>query len=67
MHRSGPLGSGLRAIWVYADDCDAAIDRLRAAGVAVVDEPADQPRASGWLDPDGNEVMIGARIDPTDE
>jgi hypothetical protein len=30
-------------MWIYADDCDAAIERLREAGVAVVDEPADQP------------------------
>lgn len=38
-------GSGQRAIslWVYADDCDAAVDRLRQAGVTIVEEPADQP------------------------
>jgi lactoylglutathione lyase len=64
-----PVGSGAQrfAMWVYANDCDAAINRLRAAGVAVVDEPADQPwgeRMARVLDPDGNEVMIGARIDP---
>jgi len=51
-------------LWVYADDCDAAVDRLRAAGVEVVEEPADQPwgeRIARVLDPDGNEVIIGQR------
>ena len=58
------------AMWIYADDCDTAIERLRAAGVAVVDEPADQPwgeRMARVLDPDGNEVMIGARAEPRAE
>ena len=55
------------AMWIYADDYDAAIERIRAAGVAVVDEPADQPwgeRMARVLDPDGNEVLIGARVEP---
>ena len=55
------------AMWVYADDCDAAIDRLRAAGVRVIGEPEDQPwgeRIARVLDPDGNEVIIGARAAP---
>jgi uncharacterized glyoxalase superfamily protein PhnB len=49
---------------VYADDCDAAVDRLRAAGVVITKEPADQPwgeRTARVEDPDGNEVVIGAR------
>ena len=57
-------------MWIYAEDCDAAIERLRAAGVAVVVEPADQPwgeRMAHVLDPDGNEVMIGARVEPRAE
>jgi lactoylglutathione lyase len=67
-----PEGTGGQrfAMWVYADDCDAAIERLRAAGVVVVDEPADQPwgeRMARVLDPDGNEVMIGARPEPPAE
>jgi lactoylglutathione lyase len=50
------------ALWVYADDCDAAIERLRAAGVEIVEEPADQPwgeRVARVLDPDGNLVIVG--------
>ena len=49
-------------LWVYADDCDAAVERLRAGGVTIVDEPADQPwgeRLARVLDPDGNLVLIG--------
>ena len=50
------------SLWVYADDCDAAIERLRAAGVTIVAEPADQPwgeRVARVLDPDGNLVIVG--------
>jgi lactoylglutathione lyase len=49
-------------LWVYTDDCDAAVEQLRAAGVTVVEEPADQPwgeRVARVLDPDGNLVNIG--------
>ncbi len=52
------------SLWAYTDDCDAAVDRLRAAGTRIVEEPADQPwgeRVARVLDPDGNEVIIGAR------
>ena len=31
------------ALWVYVDDVDATLDRLRAGGAAVVAEPEDQP------------------------
>jgi lactoylglutathione lyase len=50
------------SLWVYTDDCDAAIERLRTAGVEIVEEPADQPwgeRVARVLDPDGNLVLIG--------
>jgi lactoylglutathione lyase len=50
------------SLWVYAGDCDAAVERLRAAGVRIVDEPADQPwgeRIARVLDPDGNVVIVG--------
>jgi lactoylglutathione lyase len=50
------------SLWMYTDDCDAAVDHLRAAGVTIVEEPADQPwgeRVARVLDPDGNLVMVG--------
>lgn len=50
------------SLWPYKDDCDAAVARLREAGVAISEEPADQPwgeRVARVLDPDGNEVIIG--------
>ena len=51
-------------LWVYAQDCDAAVDQLRAGGVEVVQEPADQPwgeRMATVLDPDGNRVIVASR------
>lgn len=53
------------ALWVYAEDCDAAVERLRAAAVTVIAEPETQPwgeRVARVLDPDGNEIIIGARM-----
>jgi lactoylglutathione lyase len=55
------------SLWVYADDCDAAVAHLRAAGVTIIEEPADQPwgeRVARVLDPDGNLVLIGQRAAP---
>jgi lactoylglutathione lyase len=52
------------ALWVYTDDCDAAIGHLRANGVPVVAEPADQPwgeRMAEVSDPDGNQVLVASR------
>lgn len=52
------------SFWVYADDCDSAVERLRAAGVTIVEEPAQQPwgeRVARVLDPDGNLVIVGQR------
>lgn len=52
------------SLWVYADDCDAAVERLRAGGARIVEEPADQPwgeRVGRVEDPDGNVVIIGSR------
>ena len=62
--RAPPRGVRAISLWVYADDCDAAIERLREAGVPIVEEPVDQPwgeRVARVRDPDGNEVIIGAR------
>lgn len=44
------------SLWVYVDDCDAVVDRLRKAGVTITEEPADQPwgeRIARVRDPDG--------------
>lgn len=61
---SGPPSARF-GLWVYADDCDAAVERLRTAGVEIVEEPADQPwgeRVARVLDPDGNLVIVGQRV-----
>jgi lactoylglutathione lyase len=50
------------SLWLYTDDCDGAVERLRAAGTTIVEEPDDQPwgeRVARVLDPDGNAVLIG--------
>ncbi len=52
------------SLWVYADDCDALVERIRVAGGAITEEPAEQPwgeRTARVLDPDGNEVVIGQK------
>jgi uncharacterized glyoxalase superfamily protein PhnB len=58
-----PAGSFQRtALWFYAESCDQAVDRLRAAGADIVDEPSDTDwgeRVARVLDPDGNVLHIG--------
>ena len=60
-----PAADGQRCtLWVYADDCDAAVEHLRGHGVRVVAEPADQPwgeRMAEVADPDGNRVIVASR------
>jgi lactoylglutathione lyase len=60
-----PDADGQRCtLWVYADDCDAAVEHLRGHGVRVVAEPADQPwgeRMAEVADPDGNRVIVASR------
>jgi lactoylglutathione lyase len=60
-----PGAGGQRiSLWVYAESCDEAVDRLRAAGAQVTEEPTDQPwgeRVARVLDPDGNQVIVGQR------
>jgi lactoylglutathione lyase len=54
------------SIWLYTDDVDAAVAELRAAGVRIITEPADQPwgeRVASVADPDGYVVYIGARTE----
>jgi lactoylglutathione lyase len=56
------------SIWVYAADCDAAVEMLRSAGTQVLQEPADQPwgeRVARVGDPDGNVIVIGSRPEGT--
>jgi lactoylglutathione lyase len=52
------------SLWVYTNDCDALIERLRAAGSTVLEGPADQPwgeRVGRVADPDGIAVHIATR------
>jgi lactoylglutathione lyase len=60
-----PATDGRRlTLWVYADDCDAAVEHLRRHGVQVMAEPADQPwgeRMAEVADPDGNRVIVATR------
>jgi len=52
------------SLWVYVDDCDATVEKLRRSGVSILEDPTDQPwgeRVARVVDPDGNEVVIGAR------
>ena len=61
---SGAFTNDRVTLWIYADDCDAGLDRLRDGGVKVVHEPMDQPwgeRMATVVDPDGNRVIIAAR------
>ena len=54
------------SLWIYVADCDATVAALRAAGVPIDVEPEDQPwgeRVARVRDPDGNEVIVGARTD----
>jgi lactoylglutathione lyase len=58
-------GTARISLWIYVDDCDGLVDRLRAAGVRVTENPADQPwgeRVARVLDPDGNEVIVGQKL-----
>lgn len=60
----GDLTNDRITLWLYTDDCDAALDKLRTGGVRVVQEPVDQPwgeRMATVLDPDGNPVILANR------
>ena len=51
-------------LWLYTDDVDGAVARLRRAGANVVREPADMEwgeRMATVADPDGVLVHIGSR------
>jgi lactoylglutathione lyase len=50
--------------WIYVDDVDATVERLRTAGAPIIAEPEDQPwgeRVARTRDPDGNLVYLGAQ------
>jgi lactoylglutathione lyase len=50
-------------MYLYVDDLDALIERLRQSGVAVLREPEDMPwgeRIASVIDPDGNPVALCA-------
>ncbi|WP_432949069.1 VOC family protein [Kribbella sp. CA-253562] len=52
------------ALWLYTDDLDGVVDRIRAAGGRITQEPADQPwgeREARAEDPDGNHLYLGQR------
>jgi PhnB protein len=67
-----PLGIGLArrsedapefALWIYADDVDAAAETLRAAGATEVAAPAEQEwgeRLCTFRSPDGHLVHVGS-------
>jgi lactoylglutathione lyase len=61
----GPgAGGGRFTLWVYAEDCDAAVEHLRSHGVQILAEPAEQPwgeRMAEVADPDGNRVIVASR------
>lgn len=57
-------------LWVYVDDCDRAVEHLAAAGVPVLEPPADQPwgeRVARVQDPDGTVVILGQEAAPPAE
>ncbi len=61
----GPQGQRL-VLCLYAEDCDAAVARLRAGGAVITSEPQDMPwgeRAAYAEDPDGNRLLILSRLD----
>lgn len=52
-------------LWVYVDDVDVTLERLRTSGVEVVAEPEDQPwgeRVARVRDPGGHLVYLGAAL-----
>jgi lactoylglutathione lyase len=52
------------SLWIYVDECDQVVEKLKAHEVPVLEEPADQPwgeRLSRVSDPDGNMVLIASR------
>jgi lactoylglutathione lyase len=60
------VGTGPRfELFVYVDDVDAEVERFRAAGYPVLQEPATMPwgeRQAYLQDPEGNPVALATPI-----
>ena len=56
------MGDGVRfELFVYVDDVNRLVEKLRAGGAAVLREPADMPwgeRVAYVTDPEGNPVAL---------
>jgi uncharacterized glyoxalase superfamily protein PhnB len=53
------------ALWLYADDVDAAAARLREEGATELLPPTDQPwgeRMCSFVDPNGQLVHVGMKL-----
>ncbi|HYM52617.1 MAG TPA: VOC family protein [Candidatus Dormibacteraeota bacterium] len=62
-----PNGKAQFELWVYADDVDAAVERVCACGATLLEPAADQPwgeRVAFVADPDGHPIHIGAALAP---
>jgi lactoylglutathione lyase len=60
----GPDEVGRVDLWLYTDDVDREVERLRESGRKVIDEPADREwgeRMATVADPDGNLLHLGSR------
>ena len=57
-------GTPAISLWLYVDDCAAAVELVRAAGGRITQEAAAQPwgeREARAEDPDGNLLIFGQR------
>jgi predicted enzyme related to lactoylglutathione lyase len=58
------VGTPAICLWLYVDDIVDVVERIRAAGGRITQEPADQPwgeREARAEDPDGNLLVLGQR------
>jgi lactoylglutathione lyase len=66
INRNGAFGGGFE-MFVFVDDVDRAVSRLRGTGTPVLTEPADAPwgeRIAHVIDPDDNPVALVSRSAP---
>lgn len=64
-YRAPSPGGNSISLLVYADDCDAVIERARRAGAKVTREPADQfygDRSGGFTDPFGHDWYVSTHV-----